>query len=701
MKRVLSMAIISGAPALVDQTGRPVLTCIRVGMGDPGSKSNWQDIWAEGQWTLTGDEAQGEVSCENARIEYRREGDGIALKAFYTHAAHPLPAAGKLIGLSGLWRCGFDKCLHNDFSSANGTLVNEMCSRVLTTHLVDGQVVSGAENMALIDCEGSEIIAGYISFEKMFPGMDAGSEGRLAFWQQMENHPLAQGETVEGDWLYIGLCDDVRRGLIDYAKLAGRYMNTRAGIFDTPYGYCTWYYYGNGLCPETVYENLQTLRENKDRLDVKYFNLDNGWLKEWGDWTENEKFACGMKKIADDIYAEGYLPGIWLAPFGGEIGTKIYEEHPDWFVRRWDGQGPIEKQYGPTRRLLALDMSHPEVKRFITETFRRITHEWGYRHVKIDIITNTLAPGRHYDPSYNSLMNYREGLRLMREAMTEDSVLLACTAPMGPSIGYADGMRTSGDIFHDWNCLKHLFNQNLKRYYYNKTWFCTDPDCLIVRNGENEDEACIRPCIRTEEENRTFAAAVMATGGAMIMSDKMPLLKEYQLELLSWMYPINTQAAIPLDLMDSYVPGVLDLGRRGKAHIFVLINWTDARRAMKVDVGEGLIFEFWAQKYLGRGAGTAQFEIEPHASKIILVTDEAPAAAIGVNDCLCPTMEQQYEGGELSGRFLKKNETIFVAAEATIEAVEGCTVEAAAGEQGIFRLKQTGECLSYRVRLCR
>ena len=697
MKRILSMTLISGVPALVDQTGKVVLSGMRVGVEYVGDKSNRLRCWAEGEWSQQGNENQGEVRCGNACIEYRREGEGMAMRSFYTHVDETIPSADKLIGLYGLWNCGFKKCLHNGFSSANGVMVNEMSSWVYTTHFVDGKNVSGGENMALVDQEDGQIVAGYISFEKRFPGMDAGSEGKLVFWQQMEGRAIEQGDTIEGDWTYIGMCDDVRYGLIDYANLAGRYMNTRAGIFDTPYGYCTWYYYGRGLKQENVYENLEVFGENRDRLEVKYFNLDDGWYKEWGDWTENEKFSRGMKNIAEDIRAEGYLPGIWLAPYGCKSDGKLYQEHPDWFVRRRDGNGPFEKPAGPIS-LLSLDMSHPEVKEFIKEVFHRLSYEWGYRHIKIDIITSTIAPGVHYDPEYTSLMNYREGLRLMRESITEDTVLLACTAPIGPSLGYADGMRTSGDIFHDWDCVPRLFEKNLKRYYYNKTWFCTDPDCLLVRNVENEDEECMRPCIRTDLENRTFATAVMATGGAMILSDKMPLLHEYQLKLLSYMYPINTQAAIPLDLMDSEVPGILNLGRRGNTHIFALINWTDAYRIMKVDIGKGHIFEFWSQSYLGLGAGVTQFEMEPHEAKVLFITEEAPIAVVGVDDCLCPTIQQHYEADILEGRFIKKGETVYVVAKAPIRAIEGCAVNPICREQGLYAVTQIGESLSYSIK---
>ncbi|MBR4941460.1 MAG: alpha-galactosidase [Clostridia bacterium] len=692
MEKFLTVKLISGRPAIVDENGTVLLSSIRAGITMVGPKNDDFDHWTDSEWTVIGTPEQGEVRCRDARIEYRREGQGLALRTFFTNLHDESRRSERLNGLWGLWHCGFEKCLYNDFTYANGTLVNEMRSQVVTAKFVDGMTFSGAESMALADADGKQLIAGYITFNHRFPCMDAGSEGRLYFWQQTENHPIAHGETLEGDWIYIGLCDDIRTGLIEYAKIAARYMNSRAGIFDTPYGYCTWYYYGTKLCPETVYENMAVFKENSHRLKAKYFNLDSGWYKEWGDWTENEKFACGMKKIAEDIQAEGYIPGIWLAPFGAMIGSKLHTEHPDWFVKNWNNDKPMQSDCR-----LCLDMSHPEVKEYITETFRRITCDWGYRHIKIDIITDTIVPGRHYDPNYTSLMNYREGLRLMREAMTEDTVLLACTAPMGPSIGYADGMRTSGDIFHDWKCLRGLFNENLKRYNYNKIWFCNDPDCLLVRTSKNEDEICLRPCIRTDAENRTFATVLMATGGAMILSDKLPLLEEYQLRLLSYMYPINTRAAIPLDLMDSNVPGYLDLGKRNNTHIIALINWTDAVKNMTLNIDGKQVFEFWTQTWLGLKSGSVNFEIEPHGARIVLITDPAPICAVGVDDCLCPEIVQTHENGQLSGSFIKPGEKLFIASKDHIRVLQGGTLSAVPEVPGLYVLTQNGDSLDYRI----
>ena len=120
---------------------------------------------------------------------------------------------------------------------------------------------------------------------------------------------------------------------------------------------------------------------------------------------------------------------------------------------------------------------------------------------------------------------------------------------------------------------------------------------------------------------------------------------------------------------------------------------------MKVDIGRGHIFEFWSQSYLGLGAGVTQFEMEPHEAKVLFITEEAPIAAVGVDDCLCPTIQQNYGNGILEGRFVKKGETVYVAAKAPIEAAEGCTVNPICGQQGLYTVTSVDESLSYKLRL--
>ena len=182
------------------------------------------------------------------------------------------------------------------------------------------------------------------------------------------------------------------------------------------------------------------------------------------------------------------------------------------------------------------------------------------------------------------------------------------------------------------------------------------------------------------------------------MSDKLPLLEEYQLKLLSYMFPINTRAALPLDLMDSNIPGYLDLGLRQNTRIYALINWTDAKKTMSLEANGEHVFEFWTQSYLGIRDGSAEFEIEPHGARIVLITSPAPITAIGVDDCLCPEIVQNFTDGELCGSFIKRGETIYLTSKNDIEVVYGGKLTLVSKEKGLYALTQNGDDLEYRVK---
>ena len=157
MVRQFCMTLIDGKPALVNEMGKTMFAEMAVGVGDPGKKSNYHVIWAEGEWKQAGTDEHGEIFCGNARIEYRQEGEGIALKSFYTNVSEDLSRTEKLVGISGIWHCGFERCVFNEFESACGTLVNEMRSIVHTRPFTDGYTAEGPEHMALIDCEGNHL----------------------------------------------------------------------------------------------------------------------------------------------------------------------------------------------------------------------------------------------------------------------------------------------------------------------------------------------------------------------------------------------------------------------------------------------------------------------------------------------------------------------------------------------------------------
>ena len=373
-----------------------------------------------------------------------------------------------------------------------------------------------------------------------------------------------------------------------------------------------------------------------------------------------------MPALVEEIKSHGYTPGIWLAPFGCHPGAKLFGDHPDWFVQFRDG--------GAWREL-SLDFTKSEVREYMGAVFHRLSYEWGFRYIKMDIISGTLAPGVHSDPDATALENMRLGLRTFRENVTEDTFLLACTAPLGGSAGLVDGMRVSCDVFERWESLLDVFNAVLKRWYYHRRYFLIDADCLIIRKAENEDEECWRLCTRTDNEIRTYITAMAASGGILMLSDKLPNLSEDQLALIAKLFPVNQTAARPLDLACSYIPGVLDFGTRGTTRTVALINWGDAPRTMSVENGAAYVWEFWDEKLSVHKGGDYCVNVAPRSAKVLYFTPLADTAVVGSDASVVMQSEWSADKDATVGKRLKEGERVFAASRRAFKAATGCGIE--------------------------
>ena len=643
-----------------------------------------------GEWDISEDGPTVTACCENFRLETEGRDGGILLRTTYIHTAGKrIQKMHTLTVLCGQWSAAINKLMTNDLFAVNGNEINEMQAMVHSVKMAetDGPI-RGGDVMAWIDDDGKNVIAGFASFLEYFSVVTAERNGRIALQQNMESHPLEEGESVCSDAVWLCVCGDVRIGLITYADVVASLMQVSLGNWETPVGFCTWYYYLRYITQNTIYENLEALDANRKSLPIKYVQIDDGWFYYSGHWEPTNYCPDGMKRVADEIKAHGYIPGIWLSPFVADFGED--DPRRDWFVKNWDDDTCYKEP--------ALDFSHPEARKFLFEVFHKVSHDWGYRYIKIDLITNRLAPGRYFDPSFTALKNFREGMKIIRSAVTEDTFLLACTAPLSSAAGICDGMRVSGDIFGEWNSVKHIYNAVFKRYYTNRRWYINDADCLIIRKSENEDLECRRNCTRNDDEIQTFVTAMAASGGILMLSDKLGNLSGEQIQLLSKLFPLNTETALPLDLMDSVTPGYLDLGRRGHMHIYALINWSDEPCSMTVQTDGGYAFEFWGQEYLGMTEGSFTAEVGAHCSKVIYITDITDASVIGVDDCIVPTVRQSITDGILNGVFLKESEQQTIASPHTLRALEGCKLELLReGDVKLYTVKAAVDEKSYKI----
>ncbi len=116
----------------------------------------------------------------------------------------------------------------------------------------------------------------------------------------------------------------------------------------------------------------------------------------------------------------------------------------------------------------------------------------------------------------------------------------------------------------------------LTKRLYMKNYLVLDPDCLLVRQAENEDEEACRLCTRNETEVDTFITYVSICGGSVLSSDKISLLGDEQIDKIRALFPLNDKPATPLDLYEREIPSVFAYGVRGGFETFAVINWEDA-----------------------------------------------------------------------------------------------------------------------------
>lgn len=648
----------------------------------PGELYNVITVAREGEWELDG----GSAHCDNFTFEMTPCREGILVRGTYTNTTgKAFRQSLDFTPFAGVLHRTVDRAFLNEYFPQNGNKVCEMQSKIDKVRTVYGTVYESAENSAFDTLEGESFAFGAATYEKYFSGVTLTREGFITARCDTELHVLDVGGSVTSEWFYLAPYKDAESALVGFAKTVAEIAGAPYIERENPVGFCTWYYYFTGVTPEAIRANMAVLDEHKEDLPVKYIQIDDGWFDRNGSWKPNEKFG-DMKKMADEIKAHGYIPGIWLAPFWcSKKFPELTEEHPDWFVHDLDGNLMPGS--------FAIDYTHPEAREYMANILHTMAYDWGFRYFKLDVISLSLSPGVHHDPEATALSNYRLGLRTIRENITPDSFILDCTAPLGGACGLVDGMRVSCDVFERWESLIDVFNATLNRFYLHRNYYLIDSDCLIVRKKENEDGECGRYCTRTDTEIRTYVTAMAASGGILMLSDKLPLLSDDQLRLISKLFPVNQDVARPLDLMESNVPGILDFGKCGKTRTVALINWGDAPREMSVDSDEALVFEFWSEKAAYHKGGSFKAKIAPRSAMVYFFTEPSSLAVIGSDSAVKMQNEWKLEGEKIIGKRLKKNERVFAASKKDISETVGCTSRkiAEADGYGIYEITPHAE----------
>ncbi|ODN30305.1 glycoside hydrolase family 36 protein [Fervidobacterium thailandense] len=294
---------------------------------------------------------------------------------------------------------------------------------------------------------------------------------RFEDWTEVEKFVILIGEI---DWL-----------LPHYADLVAK-ENGVVVRAENLVGWSSWYQY----FLDFDYEKMKVDLERSKGRGYQVFQVDDAWEKDIGDWEPNERFP-NLEKIATEIRARGYVPGIWLAPFSVAETSTIYREHPDWLVKDENGSPRVAYQNW-NKNIYALDTTYPEVKEWLRKLFSDLK-DAGFEYFKIDFLFAGAIQGKRYTDC-TPIEAYRQGLEVIRQTVG-DSFILGCGAPLWPSVGYVDGMRIGADTATFWDpngpdigypnayyALRNVFT----RWFMNGVFWWNDPDCLLLRLEDSQ-----------------------------------------------------------------------------------------------------------------------------------------------------------------------------------------------------------------------
>ncbi len=304
--------------------------------------------------------------------------------------------------------------------------------------------------------------------------------------------------------------------------------------------WCSWYYLYQNLSQELLEEYVDGFQ--KEKIPFRYIQIDAGYAPSLGDWLlPSHLFPEGLKEAARIILKAGFQPGIWIGPFMVGDRSRLFAEHPDWILRDLDGK-PVTmiQSYNEPKvwgnrdsDYYVLDTSHPEAMAYLKEVFETL-HAWGFSLFKTDFMLwnmHDTAKVKRYDGSRTSVEIFRDTLRMIREAIGEESYFLGCIAPFLPFIGFADGMRIAGDVGAQWaedygpvNMIREVAADN----YFNHVYWQNDPDSVLLR----EFEIFLKP-----HEIQSLALLQALSGGMVTTSDPVHQIGEERRKLLRFLTP--------------------------------------------------------------------------------------------------------------------------------------------------------------------
>jgi len=293
------------------------------------------------------------------------------------------------------------------------------------------------------------------------------------------------------------------------------------GLRQIPPVWCSWYQYYSALTEADVTANLAAM--SALRLPVGVVQIDDGYELCVGDWLKPSGQFGSVPDLVARIRDTGRRAGIWIAPWLAGRSSDVFAAHPGWMVTDPETGEPVYAGTVCRDSCSALDLTHPGAAGHLRDVLTTL-RGWGIDYFKIDFCYAGCQEGvRHAE--LTGVEAYRHGLRLIRDAVGPEALLVGCGAPILPSAGLVDAMRVGPDMAADYEppgghptqpSQRNAARNVVARAWQHGRFWVNDPDCLMLR-----------PQVQRRED---WAAVVGKYGGLRASGDGLRLLDEWGLD---------------------------------------------------------------------------------------------------------------------------------------------------------------------------
>ncbi len=151
--------------------------------------------------------------------------------------------------------------------------------------------------------------------------------------------------------------------------------------------YNTWMPFAKNINETLVMELARAAAD----AGMKEFIIDDGWQDSYGDWgIDYQKFPNGLKPVFDYIKSLGMKPGLWVSVGSASAKSKVFQQHPEWFVRDRNGNFANLHTENPNDDIWSACYS-TGWKDYIKGVLLKLALDYGLEYLKLDFAVVTSA----------------------------------------------------------------------------------------------------------------------------------------------------------------------------------------------------------------------------------------------------------------------------------------------------------------------